>query len=50
MYEGYIERSRELIQEASIDISDIEANHRKDILSTELENFKTSLHNIKHET
>ena len=49
-YEGYIERSRELIQEASIYILDIEANHRKGILSTELENFKTSLHNIKHET
>ena len=38
------------IQEANIDILDIEANHRKDILSTELEDFKTSLYNIERET
>ena len=31
-------------------ILDIEANYRKDILSTELEDFKTSLHYIECET
>ena len=50
MYDGYIERSLELIQEANVDILDIETNHRKDIPATELENFKASLHNIKRET
>ena len=49
-YDGYIERSLELIREANVDILDIETNHRKDIPPTELENFKTSLHNIKRET
>ena len=49
-YEGYIKRSRELTQEANLDILDIEANYRKDIPSTELEDFRTSLHNIKCET
>ena len=39
-----------MIQEASVDILDIEANHRKEIPPTELENLKTSLHNIKRET
>ena len=49
-YEGYIKKSCELAQEAMIDILYIEANHREDISSTELENFKTSLHNISCET
>ena len=49
-YEGYIKKSRELTQEAMIDILDIETNHREDISPTELENFKTSLHNTSSET
>ena len=49
-YEGYIKRSRELTQEAILDTLDIVANYRKDILPTELADFKTSLQNIEHET
>ena len=49
-YEGYIKRSRELTQEAILDTLHIEANYRKDILPKELEDFKTSLQNIEHET
>ena len=45
-YKGYIKRSRKLTQEAYFDILDIEANYRKDILPTELEDIRTSLHNI----
>ena len=48
-YEGYIKKSRELTQEANLDILDIEANYRKDILSAELEDFKTSLHCIERD-
>ena len=47
-YDGYIERSLELIQEATIDVLDIETNHIEGIPPTELENFRTSLYNIKH--
>ena len=39
-----------MTQEANLDILDIEANYRKDIPSTELEDFRTSLHNIERET
>ena len=39
-----------MTQQAHTDISDIKANHRKDIFFTELKNFKTSLHHIEHET
>ena len=49
-YEGYIKRSRDLTQEAKLDILDIEAKYRKDIPSTELEDFRTSLHNMERET
>ena len=48
--EGYLKRSRELTQEAYLDILDIEANYRKDIPSTELEDLRTSLHNIERQT
>ena len=36
VYGEYIKRIQELTQEANIDISDIEANHRKAIFLTEL--------------
>ena len=49
-YEDDIRKSRELTQEAMIDILDIKTNHREDISPTELENFKTSLHNTSRET
>ena len=49
VYERDIKRNYELTQKANIDILDIEANHRKDICSTEPENLKTSLNNIEHE-
>ena len=49
-YEGYIRRSRELIQEANLDILDIQANYREDIPPKEIDDFKTYLHNIEHET
>ena len=39
-----------MIQEANLDILDIEVNYRKDILSTELKDIRTSLHNIECET
>ena len=38
-YDGYIERSLELIQEATIDVLDIETNHKEDIPP---QNSKTS--------
>ena len=43
IHREYIKRIQELTQEANLDILDIEANYRKDILPTELEDFKTSL-------
>ena len=50
VYGEYIERIQELTQEANIDISDIEANHRKAIFLTELKDLKTDMHNIECET
>ena len=50
IHREYIKRIQELTQQANTDISDIEANHRKDIFSTELKTLKTSLHHIEHET
>ena len=48
--EGYIKRSRELTQEVYLDILDIEAKYRKDIPSAELEDLRTSMHNIERQT
>ena len=36
VYEEYIKKIQELIQQANTDILDIEANHRKDIFFTDL--------------
>ena len=44
------QEERKLTQEAILGILDIDANYRKDIPPTELEDFKTSLQNIEHET
>ena len=38
-----------MTQQANTDVSDIEANHRKDISFTEFKNLKSSLYHIEHE-
>ena len=49
----YVKRIKELALEANTDILDIEANHRNDTTYREylkeIQNFKTSLHNIERE-